>query len=330
MTAPPSWSSGDPGMTARLGTPAGDPGTTARLGTPASDPGTTARLGTPAGDGRPVAFRNLLGIGQFAQAAPYGSPGAGMNVSGFNISQQFTVGPASVIVEAAGGTAEQVAEKARKRLQRMAYTIGPTTPAQVAGYPGLSRVIQAKKKRKRPAGQPMVQMYTVVGPCSLMLTASQAQAGFLATLGQIGLYPAAPPVITPVVRIQGADRYAVSEQVSISRDWAKLTAKVSPGQVTQSSDEFAMARLADMRSRLVDMAVDNWQPDVFLGGHPCVRDTFLHGGTGRSSSIVRSEYWWAGVVGGRGIQLFVTASRSIISLDEARPLRDIVALLPPD
>jgi hypothetical protein len=317
MTAPPSWSSDDPEMTARLGVPPGQPEM-------------TARLGARARDGEPVAFRSLLGIAQFTQGAPYAAPGAGMHVNPSAISQQFTVGPASVTVETAGGTAEQVAEKVRKRLQRRAYTVGPTSPAQVGGYPGLWRVIQAKKRRRRPAGPPMAQMYTVVGPYSLMLTANQADAGFLATLGQVGLYPAAPPVITPVVRIPGADRYAVQEQVTITRDWVKLTGIVSRGQVTQSTDEFAMAKLAELRSRLVDMAVDNWQPDVFLDGRPCIRDTFLHGGAGRSSSMVRSEFWWAGVVGGRGIQLFVTATRSIISLDEARPLRDVVALLPPD
>jgi hypothetical protein len=153
--------------------------------------------------------------------------------------------------------------------------------------------------------------------------------GYERYIGNIALYPASPPVITPIVRIFGADANAVQEKVTITRNWVKLTALVSPGRVTQSTEEFAMASLADLRSKLPDLAVDNWQPDVFLGGQPCIRDTFLRGGVNRSDPV-RSEYWWAGVVNGRGIQLFVSSTRSIISLDEARPLRDVVVLLPPD
>jgi hypothetical protein len=304
MTAPPSWSSGDPEL--------------------------TARLGMPAQEGERVAFRNLLGVAQFAPAAPSGPPGAGMHVSPSAISQRFEVGPAQVIVEAAGGNVDQVAETARKRLHRRAYNVGATYPTQVAGYPGLGRVVQAKKKGQRPAGPPVVQSYAIVGPYALILSVNQADAAFATSLGQVALYPAAPPVISPIVRIPGADRYDVRERVIITRDWVKLTGHMSKGHIIQSSEQFAMEKLAELRGLMVNMAVDNWQPDVFLGGQPCVRDTFLHGGTSRSNSMVRSEFWWAGVVGGRGIQLFVTATKSIISLDEARPLRDVIVLLPPD
>jgi hypothetical protein len=252
-----------------------------------------------------------------------------MHVDPSAISLHFTVGPVTVLVETATGTVEQRAESARKSLRRRGYDIGPVSHAGVAGYAGLARTVRAKKKGRRPAGPPVVQMYTIIGPYAVMVSVTQAQAGLAATLGQIGLYPAAPPVISPLVRIPAVDRYAVEEKITITRNWVKLTALVSPGAVTMSGDEFAMASLADLRSRIPDLEVDNWRPDVFLGGQPCIRDTFLRGGR-RSSDPVRSEFWWAGVVNGRGIQLFVSGTKSIIGLDEAQPLRDLVVLLPPD
>ncbi len=282
--------------------------------------------------GRASPFRNLLGLVAFAPAAvgPTGQAGpAGMHVDPAAVALHFTVGQLTAIVETARGDVHQRAESARKRLGRRGYTVGPVSPAEVAGYTGLSRIVCAKKRGKRPAGQPVIQMYTIIGPYSLTLSVPQTAAGFERSIGQVGLYPVAPPVITPIVRISGADANAAEEKITITRNWVKLTALVSRGRVTQSTDEFAMASLSALRSRLPDLAVDNWQPDVFLGGQPCVRDTFLRGGVNRSDPV-RTEYWWAGVVNGRGIQLFVSATRTIISLDEARPLHDVVVLLPPD
>jgi hypothetical protein len=301
MTAPPSWSPGDQDASHRQGMPG------------------------PQGAG--AGFRNLLGIVAFAPAANPAGP-AGMHVDPATISMQFTVGPLAVNVEAARGDVRQRAAAAGKRLGRRRYTVGPVSPAEVAGYAGLSRVACAKKWRNRPAGQPLIQMYTIVGPYALTLTVPQTSAGFERTLGQISLYAAAPAVLTPIVRIPGADAHAVKEKVTITRNWAKLTALVSPGHVTQSTEDFAMTSLNTIRSKLQDLAADQWQPDVFLGGQPCVRDTFLRGGVNRDA--VRSEYWWAGVVNGRGIQLIVSATKSIISYEEARPLSDVVVLLPPD
>jgi hypothetical protein len=289
--------------------------------------------GSPGPQGAAAGFRNLLGIMGFATAASPGSPVgpprvSGMNVDPLAVTMQFTVGPLTAMVEIARGDVQQRAASAGKRLGRRHYMVGPVTPDNVAGYGGLSRIVCAKKWRNRPAGQPLVQMYAIVGPYALTLTLPQTSAGLERSLGQVNLFPPAPPVITPIVRISGASASAVKEKVTITRDWAKLTALVSAGTVNQSTDEFAMASLNTMRSQLRDLAVDQWQPDVFLGGQPCVRDTFLRGGMNRDA--VRSEYWWAGVVNGRGIQLFVSATKSIISFDEARPLSDVVVLLPPD
>jgi hypothetical protein len=303
MTAPPSWSPGDQDAPSRHGQP---------------DP-----------QGADAQFRNLLGIAGFASASPARPPGVtGMHVDPAAVTMQFTVGPLTAMVETARGDVQQRAASAGKRLGRRRYTVGPVSPADVAGYAGLSRIVCAKKWRNRPAGQPLTQMYTIIGPYALTLTLPQASAGFERSLGQVNLFPAAPPVITPIVRISGASASAVKEKVTITRNWVKLTALVSAGHVSQSTDEFAMASLNALRSQLRDLAVDQWQADVFLGGYPCVRDTFLRGGMNRDA--VRSEYWWAGVVNGRGIQLIVSATKSIISFDEARPLSDVVVLLPPD
>jgi hypothetical protein len=306
MTAPPSWSPGDQDAPFRQGLPEPEHGS--------------------------VPFRNLLGLIGFAPTAV--GPGAPAGMTGLRVdpawvSLQFTISPLTVMVETARGDLQQRAESAGKQLRRRGYTVGPVSPADVVGYGGLSRIVTAKKRGKRPAGQPVIQLYTIVGPYALTLSVPQAMAGFERTIGQIGLFPPVSPVITPIVRISKANPNAVTEKIVITREWVKLTALVSPGQVSQSTDEFAMTSLNQLRSRLPDLAVDNWQPDVFLGSQPCVRDTFLRGGVNRSDPV-RSEYWWAGVVNGRGIQLFASATKSIISLDEARPFRDVVVLLPPD
>lgn len=283
--------------------------------------------------GGSIPFRSMLGVVPFAAGAYPGAPAPagpmGLQVQPFAISQRFTIGKIAVGVEAARGDLQQRAETAGKLLKRSGYTAGPASPASVAGYAGLARVISVKKRSKRPAGQPILQMYTILGPYSVTLSVPLDAAGAERSLGQITLSPAAAPVMCPVVRIPGASASAVEEKIKITWDRVRLSALVSPGRLTSSTDEFAMTSLATLRARLPDMAVDNWQPDVFLGGQPCLRDTFLHG-VSNTKSLVRSEYWWAGVVNGRGIQVFVTATRSIISLDEARPLTGAVVLLPPE
>lgn len=297
MTAPPLWSPGDPDATIH--------------------PSARAR------EGERVAFKNLLGV------VPLYMPGQpGFQINRATITLQFTVGPASLAVETAAGSPEQFAETVRKRMRRRrrSYSFGPTYPAEVAGYPGLARVITARKRRRLPASAPVIQMYTVLGPYAVMVTTPQGPTP--PGVGRVGLYPAAPPVTSPVVRLPAADPLSVEEKLTIVRGGIRLTGLVSPGRVVSSTEEFAMNTLNTLRSRVRDLAVDNWQPDVFLGGQPCIRDTFLRGGL--RGDPVRSEFWWAGVVNGRGIQLFVSGTKSIINMDEARPLRDVVVLLPPD
>jgi hypothetical protein len=306
MTAPPSWPSGDPEA--------------------------TADRPTPVGPGEHAAFRNLLGVapsvtsGAFTSAGPVGAPGLRINPA--TTSQHFTIGPVSLVVQPTTGTPEQYAETARKRMRRRrrGYSFGPVYPAEVAGYPGVARVITTRKRRRLPASPPMTQMYAIVGPYGLIVTSPQDRP--VPAIGPVGLFPAAPPVISPIVRLPGTDPRSVEEKLTISQGSMKLTGIVSAGQVTSSTDEFAMGVLARLQSQIADLAVDQWQPDAFLGGHACVRDTFLRGGVGGTS--VRSEFWWAGVVGGRGVQVLVSGTKSIIDLREALPLRDVVVLLPPD
>jgi len=298
---------------------------------PSGDPEATPDRGLHAREGEQAAFRNVLGVAQpgsaasFLPSGPAGPQGPQINLA--TTSQHFTVGPVNLVVQPASGGPEQLAETARKRMRRRrrGYSFGPTYPAQVAGYPGVARVISTRKRRRQPPSAPMIQMYAVVGPYGVMVTSPQGQQ--TPAIGPVGLYPAAPPVISPIVRLPGCAQ-PVEEKITISQGSIKLTAIVSAGPVTSSTDEFAMGVLARLRSQIADLAVDNWQPDVFLGGHACVRDTFLRGGV--RGTPVRSEFWWAGVVGGRGIQLLVSGTKSIIDLREAMPLRDVVVLLPPD
>jgi hypothetical protein len=167
----------------------------------------------------------------------------------------------------------------------------------------------------------------MIGPYSLVLTVAEGQAGRAREFGPIMLDAPVAPAITPVVRLLAADRSPVEETIVLTRQNARLTAVISPRPVTTTNDEFAMASLENIRSRLPNMAVGDWQPDEFLGGRPCVRHTFVHGGVG-SGGVVRSEFWWAGVMAERGIQIFVLGTKSIIDLDQARQLQDLVVLVP--
>jgi hypothetical protein len=84
----------------------------------------------------------------------------------------------------------------------------------------------------------------------------------------------------------------------------RLTALAMPGQVTAPPEEYAVTSLSTILGNAPTLKVGDRQPDVFLGGWPCLRHTFVHTGTSPSSPV-RSEFWWAGVVAGRGIQIFV-------------------------
>lgn len=293
MTATPSWSAGDPEAIARWRTIGGEPG--------------------------PAPFRTLLGA--MAPAGQLDPP---------EVSSRFKIGDVHVVVEPAATTSvEDFTAVTGRRLKRKGYSCGPSYRAEVAGFAdGRARVVAKRKRFRHPAGEPQLQLYALIGPYSMIVTVTEAQAGLATELGPIRLDPPVPPAITPVVHMPAVGRSSVEEKLILTRRNARLTAVISPGLVTTSTDDFAITSLESMRSRLPDMAAGDWQPDVFLGGRPCVRQTFVHGGV-RAGEVVRSEYWWAGVVMDRGIQIFVLGTKSIIDLDQARRLQDLAVLVPP-
>jgi hypothetical protein len=293
MTAMPWWSAGVPEA----------------IGAPRTTDGATGH----------EPFRSLLGA--IPSTDDLGPP---------EISSQFKIGDVHLVLEpAATRSVDDFVDITGRRLRRRGYSCGPPYPAEVAGFAdGRARVVAKKKRFRNPAGEPQLQLYAVTGRYSLILTVTEAQAGLAADLGSIRLDPPASPAITPVVQIPAVGRSAVEEKLVLTRRNVRLTAVVSPGLTTTSTDDFAITRLESMRSQLPDMAVGDWQPDVFLGGWPCARHTFVHGGV-RAGEAVRSEYWWAGVVTDRGIQIFVLGTKAIIDLDQARRLQGLAVLVPP-
>ena len=293
MTAMPSW-------------PAGDPET---IG---------ARRTTDSATGREP-FRSLLGA--IPAADDLGPP---------EISSQFKIGDVHLVLEPVATTSvDDFVDITGRRLRRRGYSCGPPYRAEVGGFAdGRARVVAKKKRFRRPGGEPQLQLYALTGPYSLILTVTEAQAGLADDLGPIRVDPPPSPAITPVVQMPAVGRSAVEEKLILTRRNVRLTAVVSPGPITTSTDDFAITRLESMRSQLPDMAVGDWQPDVFLGGWLCARHTFVHGGV-RAGEVVRSEYWWAGVVMDRGIQIFVLGTKAIIDLDHARRLQGLAVLVPP-
>ena len=293
MTAMPSW-------------PAGDPET---IG---------ARRTTDSATGREP-FRSLLGA--IPAADDLGPP---------EISSQFKIGDLHLVLEPAATTSvDDFVDITGRRLRRRGYSCGPSYRAEVGGFAdGRAWVVAKKKRFRRPGGEPQLQLYALTGPYSLILTVTEAQAGLADDLGPIRLDPPPSPAITPVVQMPAVGRSAVEEKLILTRRNVRLTAVVSPGLITAHTDDFAISRLERMRSRLPDMAVGDWQPDVFLGGWPCALHAFVHGGV-RAGEVVRSEYWWAGVVMNRGIQIFVLGTKAIIDLDQARRLQNLAVLVPP-
>jgi hypothetical protein len=239
------------------------------------------------------------------------------------VALEFSLPGVHLTAEPAAAGLDDVVAAAGKRLKRRGFACGPVYPAPVAGFPdGQGRVVTQKKRGRRPAGPPQFQLYAMAGPYSLVMTASEADAGLIHGVGPIRLDPPVPPAVTPVVRIPAADQSGVEEKLVISRRAARLTAVVSPGLVAMAADQFAAASLYRRQSEQPNVAVDAGQPDTFLGGQPCIRHAFVHGGQMRDP--VRSEFWWAGVVAGRGIQVSVTGTTTIIDLGQACRLRDLV------
>lgn len=286
---------------------------------PAGDPEAIGGRRTTDGATGHEPFRSLLGA--IPPADDLGPP---------EISLRFKIGDVHLVLEPAATTSvDDFVDITGRRLRRRGYSCGLPCRAEVAGFAdGRARVVAKKKRFRRPAGEPQLQLYTLTGPYSLILTVTEAQAGLAAGLGPIRLDPPPSPAITPVVQMPAVGGSAVEEKLILTRRNVRLTAVVSPGLVTTSTDDFAITRLESMRSQLPDMAVGDWQPDVFLGGWPCARQTFVHGGV-RPGEVVRSEYWWAGVVMDRGIQIFVLGTKAIIDLDQARRLQGLAVLVPP-
>jgi hypothetical protein len=246
------------------------------------------------------------------------------------ISLRLKIGDVHIVMEpAATSHLDDFVDAASRRLRRRGYSCGPPYRTEVAGLvDARARVVVRRKTFRRPAGEPQLQFYALTGSYSVIVTMAEAEVGPARDFGPISLDPPAPPAITPVVQMPAVGRSSVEEKIILTRRNVCLTGIVSPGLVTTSADDFAIGSLESMRSRLPDMAVGDWQPDVFLGGRPCLRHTFLHGGV-KAAELVRSEYWWAGVVADRGIQLFVLGTKSIIDLNQAHRLQELVVLVPP-
>jgi hypothetical protein len=280
--------------------------------------GDNAYPGTATGASR--LYRNKFGAVQ-----AFGGGGAP------KISQQFNLGSMHVVVEpATEPSLDKLLSTTGKRLRRAGYTCGKPYPAEVAGVPdGRGRVVARKKKGRRPASAPQQQLYAMLGPYSLALTVPEAQAGLARDFGPVTVAPVAPPAIVPFVRMAVPGTTGVAERLVLTEGRARLTAVISRDPVSGSSDQFAMSSLQTIMNGLKDAAVNEGQPDMFLGDQYCIRHTFVIGGV-RTGSAVRSEYWWAGVVAGYGIQIFVVGTKSIIDLDHARGLKDTVVLIPPD
>jgi hypothetical protein len=263
-----------------------------------------------------AAYRNLLSA----------VPAAG---GPYEFALRFQSGPLHVVVEPAGPSLDQFVETAGKRLRRAGFSCGPVSQVPVAGYPdGRARVLTKKKRRGNPAGEPQLQFYTLAGPYGVVLTVAQAQGALAEGFGPIQLYPAVQPAITPIVQLPVTDPASVQERLILSQAGVRLTAMAMAGQVTASAEEYALTSLNTMLGNAPTLKVGDRQPDVFLGGWPCLRHTFVHTGASLRDAV-RSEFWWAGVAAGRGIQIFVLGTKSIIDLGQARQMANLVGLVPP-
>jgi hypothetical protein len=259
-------------------------------------------------------FRNVLG------AVP---PQAGRGQP--DISLRFNVqGGLSIVLQPASGL-QAYMDLTRKRLKRRGWSVGEPYQTEVLGLDGRARLIKRKKKGfRRPAGLPEVQSYAMVGPYALTVTVPQARAELATSFGSLRIDPAPSPIVTPVVQLP-APASSVEERLTITQGSARLNSVVVRGPVPMSTEQFVAASLGIMQREMPNLAVGDYQPDVFLGGWPCVRQTFVHGG---AQSLVRSEFWWAGVVAEHGIQVSVSGTKAIISQHEARELQSLVALIP--
>jgi len=246
------------------------------------------------------------------------------------VSMQFSIGPMQVTVEngSAAGL-DELAKAMGKRLHRAGYKCGPLFRTEVAGIAdGRGRTFIKKTKFRKPTGESFLQLMAMPLPYSIVLTVPEAQAEMARNLGPIRIDPPAPPAISPLTWIPVPDLRGIGEKLILTVPGMRLTAMITSDPVTASSEQFATDCLYDITTRLGNTAMGEGQPDTFLGGQYCIRRTFvLGGGTG---STVRSEYWWAGVVAGYGVQVFVLGTKTIIDAEQARQLMDFVVFIPPN
>src|SRR5262249_62092844 len=117
-----------------------------------------------------------------------------------------------------------------RRLRRRGYSCGPSYRAEVTGFAdGRARIVAKKKRFRRPAGEPQLQLYALTGPYSLILTVTEAQAGLAADLGPIRLDRPAWPAITPGVQMPAVGRAAGGEELMLTRPDGRAAACGSPG-----------------------------------------------------------------------------------------------------
>ena len=246
------------------------------------------------------------------------------------ISMQFSVGPMQVMVEKGSAAGlDQLVKASGRRLKRAGYKCGPPYRTEVAGLAdGRGRTFIKKPKFRKPVGESFLQLFAMPLPYSVVLTVPEAQAEMARNLGPIRIDPPAPPAIVPLTWIPVPDLPDVSEKLILSVPGMRLTAMITREPVTASTDQFVMDCRYGITSRQGNAAMDQGQPDTFLGGQYCIRHTFVHGGGTRSA--VRSEYWWAGVVAGYGVQIFVLGTQTIIDAEQARRLMDFVVFIPPN
>jgi hypothetical protein len=235
----------------------------------------------------------------------------------------------SVTVEPTAATVDQFAEQVRKRLRRQHLKFDKLYPMPVAGFPdGRGRWVVSRRQR----GSRQFQMYAVSAGLGIIVTAAEVHASRAQAAGPIEFEQAPVPALLPVTRLPGIGPQEVEERLTVRHSGfgqdVKLTALVTSEPVRASPAEFASGALATLQQRMPGLAVGEPAEDIFLGGYPCVRRTLLNTKASLRAPTL-NEYWWAGVAQGRGAQLFVGGTKSIVDLVPASQARDLIMIATP-
>ena len=270
-------------------------------------------VGHPAGRGQAVPFRSSLMACQ-PQGGPFPVP-----------LLRLTLPHLIISAEPAGPGVDPYLQLVRKRLKARRYVIEQPFRAEVAGNPDGRGQWVAPKGSKQDR---QLQLYAVAGGVAIMITASQANAGCIPAAGPVQFAHPPVPGLLPLVRLPAVDSSAVEERITLVHKGGpgpgvKLAAIVTARTVTASADGYAAEALARLRQRSPDLAIGEPEPDAFLGGHYCIRRTLLHSSASLRAAT-RNEFWWAGVVAGRGVQVSALGLNSIIGLPAAAWLRDLI------